>query len=101
MKRPRSIRARLITLYVVSLSLIFICFGGYTYWGFKQYLMRSLEQTLLRRAHQIASTILDEMPEKDAAYVSSEIQARYAPELNERIMRITDASGHIIYASSN
>jgi len=101
MKRPRSIRARLITLYVVSLSLIFVCFGGYTYLGFKQYLLRSLQQTLLRRAHQIASTILAEMPEKGEAYVSSEIQARYAPELNERIMRITDISGRIIYASKN
>ncbi|MCE0524199.1 MAG: ATP-binding protein [Methylacidiphilales bacterium] len=101
MKRPRSIRARLITLYVVTLSLIFVCFGGYTYWGFKQYLLRSLQQTLTRRAHQIASTILAEMPQKGESYVSSEIQARYAPELNERIIRISDQSGRIIYASQN
>lgn len=101
MKHPRSIRARLITLYVVTLSLIFVCFGGYTYWGFKQYLIRSLQQTLVRRAHQIASTILVEMPKKGEAYISNEIQARYAPELNERIIRITDQSGRIIYASQN
>jgi heavy metal sensor kinase len=101
MKHPRSIRARLITLYVASLSLIFICFGGYTYWGFKQYLVRSLQQTLQRRAHQIAINILAHMPEKGEAYVSSEIQAEYAPELNERIMRITDETGRIIYASKN
>jgi heavy metal sensor kinase len=101
MRRPRSIRAKVITLYVVSLSLIFVCFGGYTYWGFKQYLIHSLQQTLQRRAHQIASTILAEMPEKGEAYISSEIQARYAPELNERIMRITDESGRTIYASQN
>jgi heavy metal sensor kinase len=101
MKQPRSIRARLITLYVVSLTLIFFCFGGYIYWGFKQYLIRSLQQTLQRRAHQIASTILAEMPEKGEAYVSSEIQARYAPELNERIMRISDELGRTIYTSKN
>jgi heavy metal sensor kinase len=101
MKRPRSIRARLITLYVASLLLIFVCFGGYTYWGFKQYLVRSLQQILQRRAHQIASTILVEMPVKGEAYVGSEIQARYAPELNERIIRISDESGRIIYASKD
>jgi len=101
MKHPRSIRARLITLYVVTLSLIFVCFGGYTYWGFKQYLIRSLQQTLSRRAHQIATTILTEMPQKGESYVSSEIQARYAPELNERIIRITDQTGRTIYASQN
>src|ERR1700749_1876028 len=101
MKRPRSIRARLLTLYVVSLSLIFICFGGYTYWGFKQYLIRSLQQTLLRRAHQIADTILTDMPQKGPSYVNNEIQARYAPELNERVIRITGPEQGVVYASRN
>jgi len=101
MKHPRSIRARLITLYVVSLLLIFVCFGGYTYWGFKRYLIQSLQQTLLRRAHQIASTILVDLPQKGENYVATEIQARYAPELNERFIRITDPSGRIVYTSHN
>jgi heavy metal sensor kinase len=101
MKHPRSIRARLITLYVVTISLIFVCFGGYTYWGFKQYLIRSLREALLRRAHQIALTIIADIPQRGEAYVASEIQARYAPELNERYIRVTDQSDQTIYASSN
>ena len=101
MRRPRSIRARLITLYVATLSLIFVCFGGYLYFGFKQYLIRSLQQTLVRRAHQIASTILIDVPTRGPGYVASEIQARYAPELNERIIRITAQGGGVIYASRN
>ena len=101
MRRPRSIRARLTTLYVVTLSLIFVCFGGYTYWGFKGYLIRSLQQTLVRRAHQIAITILTEVPQQGEGYLASEIRARYAPELNERIIRITDQAGRTIYASKN
>jgi heavy metal sensor kinase len=101
MKHPRSIRARLITLYVVTLSLIFICFGGYTYWGFKQYLVSSLQQALLRRAHQIALTILADVPQRGEDYIGSEIQARYAPELNERVIRVTNQSGKTIYASGN
>ncbi len=100
MKHPRSIRARLITLYVVTLSLIFVCFGGYTYWGFKQYLVTSLRQALSRRA-QIAETILVDVPQRGEIYVGSEIRARYAPELNERVIRVTDLSGRVVYASSN
>jgi heavy metal sensor kinase len=64
-------------------------------------LVRSLQQALVRRADQIAVTILDELPQKGESYVASEIQARYAPELNERVIRITDASGRAIYASRN
>jgi len=101
MKHPRSIRARLITLYVVTLSLIFVCFGGYTYWGFKQYLVSSLQQALSRRAHQIALTILADVPQRGEDYIGSEIQARYAPELNERVIRVTNQSGKTIYASRN
>jgi heavy metal sensor kinase len=101
MKRPRSIRAQLVTLYVVTISFIFVCFGGYTYWGFKQYLINSLREGFVRRAHQIASTILSDIPQKGEAYVGTEIQARYAPELNERVIRVTDETGRTIYASRN
>jgi heavy metal sensor kinase len=101
MKRSKSIRFKLITLYVCLLTLVFLCFGAYTYCGFQQFLVRSLDQTLLRRAHQIASTILDELPIKGDSYVANEIQARYAPELNERVIRITDSKGREVYASKN
>jgi heavy metal sensor kinase/RND family efflux transporter MFP subunit len=33
--------------------------------------------------------------------VGSEIQARYAPELNERVIRITEVDGRVVYASKN
>lgn len=101
MKRPRSIRVQLITLYVCLLSLVFLCFGAYTYWGLRQFLVRSLQQALLRRADQIAVTILDELPTRGESYVASEIQARYAPELNERAIRIVDVNHREIYLSKN
>jgi hypothetical protein len=101
MTRPRSIRRKLISLYVGLLTVVFLCFGVYIYWGFQQFLIRALEQTLTRRAHQIASTILEELPGRGESYVAGEIQARYAPELNERVIRIIDAKGRVIYASKN
>jgi heavy metal sensor kinase len=96
-----SIRRKLISLYVGLLTVIFICFGAYIYWGFQQFLIHALEQTLTRRAQQIASTILEELPARGEPYVAGEIQARYAPELNERVIRITDAGHRILYASKN
>ncbi len=101
MKRPRSIRFKLITLYVCLLSSVFLCFGAYVYITLHQLLLRSLDQTLSRRAEQIATTILDELPTEGESYVASEIQARYAPELNERSIRIIDSNGREIYASQN
>ena len=101
MKAPRSIRAKLIVLYVAILTLVFVCFGLYVYAGFKTYLTRALQQTLTWRAQQIASAYLDEIPAKGGNYVGSEIQARYAPELNQRVIRIVAADGRQIYGSKN
>jgi heavy metal sensor kinase len=95
----RSIRSQLISLYVALLAVVFACFSAYIYWGFHAYLVRSLDQALDRRAQQIASTILSDLPTRGRGYVATEIQARYAPELNERVMRITDANGGVVYAS--
>jgi heavy metal sensor kinase len=97
----RSIRSQLISLYVALLTVAFVCFSAYIYWGFHAYLVHSLDQTLDRRAQQIASTILVDLPVRGPGYVATEIQARYAPELNERVMRITDADGQVVYASKN
>ena len=101
MKQPRSIRFKLITFYVCILSLVFLIFGTYIYVVFHQMLVRSLEQTLSRRAQQIATTIVDEVPERGESYVASEIQARYAPELNERVIRVTDDRQRPLYTSKN
>jgi heavy metal sensor kinase len=97
----RSIRVKLITFHVCVLSLVFLAFGIYIYVVFRHVLVRSLEQTLSRRAQQIATTILDDLPSRGETYVASEIQARYAPELNERVIRITNDQQHVFYSSSN
>ena len=101
MNASRSLRTKLISLYVALLSLVFVCFGAYIYWGFHAFLVHSLDQALNRRVQQIASTILSELPNRGAGYVAGEIQARYAPELNGFVMRITGPDNEVIYASRN
>ena len=94
-----SLRTKIITLYVTILSGVFILFGLFLFAGFKTYLLHSLQQTLTWRAKQIAGAFLEEIPSKGGAYVSGEIQSRYAPELNERVIRISDAKGRQVYGS--
>jgi len=101
MRANCSIRTKLISLYVGILTLVFVCFGLYIYAGFKTYLIQSLRQTLTWRAEQIASTFLPEIALKGEAAVGNEIQTRYAPELNQRVIRITGAQGLQVYGSSN
>ncbi len=101
MKANRSIRTKLISLYVAILTLVFVCFGIYIYAGFKTHLIHSLQQSLTWRAQRIASTFLQEIPVKGEAFVGNEIQTSYAPELNERVIRIIGADGHQVYGSKN
>ena len=69
--------------------------------GIQDLLTRWLQQTLAWRAQQIASTYLEEIPTKGGDYVSSEIQTRYAPELNERVIRLVTSDGRQVYGSKN
>ena len=101
MKTSRSVRTKVISLYVAILAIVFVCFGIYVYVGFKTYLIRSLCQTLTWRAEQVASTFLPEIPAKGEITVGNEIQDRYALELNQRVIRISDAKGRQVYRSKN
>jgi heavy metal sensor kinase len=101
MNHPRSIRLKLISLYVGLLVIVFLVFGAFIYWSFHQFLLGALDRTLTRRADQIAVMILEKLPTRGAGYVAGEIQALYAFELNERVIRIMDAAGRILYASPN
>ncbi len=96
-----SIRFRLVLVVALVVTLFYGCFGVYLYAGFRSYLIHALRETLARRAHQIASTIVSSIPQRGEAYVAKEVQARFAPELNERLIRILDGNGRAIYASSN
>lgn len=96
-----SIRTRLVLLVAIVVSLFYGCFSVYLFLGFRTYLIHSLQSTLGRRAHQIASTIVSEIPARGESYVGNEIEARFAPELNERLIRIADEHGRTIYVSSN
>jgi len=97
----RSIGFRLVAWYAGLLIIVFIVLGGMMYTGLKLYLEKSLSQTQTRRAKQIADTLLSTIAQTGQAHVVNEINSWFAPETNDRFIRITDEAGSLLYVSSN
>src|SRR5260221_7717098 len=95
----RSIRFRLIVWHVGLLTGVFLLFGAAIYAGVKFYLERNLAESQLRRASQIAGSLLADIAKTGEKFVVDEVNARYAPEVNGRFIRITRGDGTVLYAS--
>ena len=97
----RSIRFRLAVWYGGLLIAVFILVGGLMYAGLKFYLEHSLAETQSRRAQQITDTLLAQIAATGDKYVTNEISARFAPEINDRFIRVTGDAPNPLYVSSN
>jgi heavy metal sensor kinase len=53
----------------------------------------------MRRARQIADTLLAHIQQTGETYVADEIKTLYGPEINDRFIRLTRADGKVIYVS--
>lgn len=93
----RSLRFRLVTWYALVLTAVFLLLGAVTFLLLQHYLVSSALDTQIRRARQIAATLL--AAPGDGARLGAQIEQLYAPELNERFIRISTADGHILYVS--
>lgn len=94
----RSIRFKLISRFAALLLLVMLGFGAFTYWSVRGYIMNVIGSSMMHRARQIAQTLLRPAV-GDERYVASEIETRYAPELNDRFIRITRGDGSMVYCS--
>jgi heavy metal sensor kinase len=100
----RSIRFRLIAWYAGLLVLVFVLLGSLMYAGLKSYLEHSLSVAQVKRSQQIADTLLTNIGKTGEAHVISEINSWFAPETNDRFIRITrnDASVFsVLYVSKS
>ena len=96
----RSIRFRLISRFAALLLLVMLAFGIFTYWSVRRYVVDVIGASMTHRAKQIAQTLLGP-GEIDEGNVATEIELRYAPELNDRFIRITRPDGRVLYCSRN
>ncbi len=95
----RSIRFRLTAWYAGLLLVVTLAFATYTHARLQDYLTEVLVQSLSSRAYKISDTLVVNIPQTGEDYVKSEIKARYAPELNDRFIRVIRPDASILYVS--
>jgi heavy metal sensor kinase len=95
----RSLRFQLIGWYAGLLFGLFGLLGVSTYWALRTSLAGSLKENQLRRARQIGQLLREEVGRQDEGIVGREVQARYAPDLNDRFVRIAGRDGGLVYLS--
>ena len=95
----RSISFRLVVWYTSLLTGIFVLLGVLLYFGLRHFVESDVQQTQMHRARQIADTLLAQIGQTGENYVAAEIKSLYAPEINDRFIRLTRADGTVIYIS--
>ncbi len=95
----RSLSFRLVTWYAGVLTLVFILLGALTIILLRDYLESNVLDTQARRARQIADTLVAAASRTGDVAMAREVEELYAPEANERFIRITRGDGHVVYAS--
>ncbi len=97
----RSIRFHLVIWYAGLLIVVFVLLGLLMYTGVKVHLERSLGETQIRRARQIAESLIARVDQTGEGYVRDEINSRFDPEINDRFIRVTRADDSVLYVSGN
>ena len=94
-----SLSFRLVTWYAGVLTLVFILLGALTVVLLREYLESNVLDTQARRARQIADTLVAAVDRTGEDTLGRQVQELYAPEANERFIRITRTDGHVVYSS--
>jgi heavy metal sensor kinase len=89
----------LIAWYAGLLSIVFLLLAVLMFLGLDHYLEASLAETQVRRARQIADTLLANVNQTGEAAVGREIELLYAPEVNDRFIRVSRQDGSVICGS--
>jgi len=95
----RSLSFRLVAWYASVLMSVFVLLGALTFAFLRHYLEANLLDTQVRRARQIADTLVAHAGRSDEDALRGQIETLYSPEVNDRFIRITRADGAPVYAS--
>lgn len=95
----RSIGFRLISWYGGLVMAVVLAFGTYTYLSVRGYLLEVLKESQTHRAEQIAAMFESRLPVIGEKALLQEIEERFAPELNDRFVRISKAGQGVVHRS--
>ncbi len=96
----RSLRFRITAWYAGLLAGTLIVFGGSVYLGLERYLDWTLQRTLVSECRTIGTELLSQLPVKDNAWLATEINEAYAPEVNSRFIRVVHQGLGVVYLSA-
>jgi heavy metal sensor kinase len=94
-----SLSFRLVAWYAGVLTVAFVLLGGLTWLFLRHDLERNVLGTQLRRAEQIADTLVSTAGASDRTRLAQLVEQLYAPEANDRFIRISRADGPLVYVS--
>ncbi|MGB6604588.1 MAG: ATP-binding protein [Steroidobacteraceae bacterium] len=94
-----SLSFRLVAWYAGVLTVAFVLLGGLTWLFLRHDLERNVLGTQLRRARQIADTLVSTAGASDRTRLAQLVEQLYAPEANDRFIRISRADGPLVYVS--
>jgi heavy metal sensor kinase len=100
MMNTRSLRFRITAWYAGLLAGTLLVFGVSVYLGLKRYLDWTLQRTLVAECRAISTELLSQLPAKDTAWLATEINEAYAPEVNGLFIRVVHQNKGVVYLSS-
>jgi heavy metal sensor kinase len=95
----RSLRFQLGLWYAGLLTALFVLLGASTILVLKHSLEANVRDSQWRRARQIAQALSPQVVQLGPAAVAEQVEARFAPALNNRFVRIRRANGTVLYVS--
>ena len=95
----RSLSFRLIAWYAGLLTLVFLLLGAVMFAAVADDLQSSMRNNQLRRAQQIADTLLKGISRSGEHALANSVETLYAPEANDRFIRITRGDGRVLFES--
>jgi heavy metal sensor kinase len=95
----RSLKFQLLIWYAGLLLAVFALIGVATYLALQNSLLGALKETQLRRARQVSQLLGEELQGENQSRLGTEIEARYAPDANDRFVRVTRRDGAVLYLS--
>jgi heavy metal sensor kinase len=86
--------------YTAFLAGFLVLFGIALYVGLRTYLEKTLRASLSEEAGAITEEIIEHDSQGRTSTLASLLSERFAPQLNDRFIRVTDQSGKVVFSSA-